>query len=342
MRLGSEGRRYGFVSSALSFAHLLMRLVWIRWEEEGKYAQAACWHVFNRNYAKAMDVLMRSKGTSSSRSRDALLISLLDESHFLISGTLAALAANGANASSRSTELHEHCERLIVRLQDPHLRAMLTQLTSGDWTEVLDEEMLPLRERLAIALQFLDDRALTAYLRRLAERCAQHGDVDGLRVTGLTGAGMDILQGYVDATGDVQTAAVLAAYVCPARVRDVRAERWIEAYRELLDAWRLFHHRCQFDIERGQVMQESMRAGELEPGEWVPRQLLIRCNFCNKNMGDGGGADTATACPGCGRSLPRCSICLLALEIVQDGPRDAEVARSQFKGRLRACYNQRG
>jgi hypothetical protein len=41
---------------------------------------------------------------------------------------------------------------------------MLTQLASKDWFKVLEEELLPLRERLAIAFQFLEDKALSSYL----------------------------------------------------------------------------------------------------------------------------------------------------------------------------------
>jgi len=107
-----------------------------------------------------------------------------------MSGTLAALSAQ----NSRNSDLREHCERLIVKIQDPYFRAMLTYLTLGDWTDVLDEEMLPFHERLAIAFQFLDDKLLTSYLRRCAEKASAHGDIDAILVTGLTRAGIDILQ----------------------------------------------------------------------------------------------------------------------------------------------------
>ena len=197
-----------------------------------------------------------------------------------MTGTLAALIPGNATSS----ELRDHSERLIVRLQDPYFRAMLTQLTSKDWSEVLEEEALPLRERLTIAFQFLEDRALSLYLHRTAERASAKGDIEGLIITGLTPGGMDILQNYVDRTGDVQTAAILSSYVCPAKFSDMRAERWLEAYRDLLDGSRLFHHRVSFDIERGEILQEAVQNGDLLPFEWAPRHVLIRCNYCSKPM----------------------------------------------------------
>jgi hypothetical protein len=97
-----------------------------------------------------------------------------------MSGTLASLVAHGTSLS-RSSKLREHNERLIVRLQDPYFRAMLTHLTS-DWSEVLEEELLPFQERLAIALQFLDDKNLSSYLRRCKDRSISRGDIEGLIV----------------------------------------------------------------------------------------------------------------------------------------------------------------
>lgn len=106
---------------------------------------------------------------------------------------------------------------------------------------------------------------------------------------------MDLVQAYVDRTGDVQTAAILGSYVCPARFRDPRVELWVESYRDLLDRWKLFHFRCQFDIERGQMLQHLVRTGSVQPTEWVERQLFIRCNYCSKILSPKQGSDPSTA-----------------------------------------------
>jgi hypothetical protein len=205
-----------------------------------------------------------------------------DEVLNLVSGTLAALIPSAGGTPSN--ELRDHTERVIVRLKDPYFRVMLTQLTSKDWSEVLEEESLPLRERLVIAFQFLEDKALTSYLRRTIDRACIRGDIEGLIIAGLTPKGMDILQCYVDRTGDVQTAAILAAHVSPAKFADARAERWLETYRDLLDGFKLFHHRVAFDIERGLILQDAVQNGDLAPFDWAPRQILIRCNYCSKPM----------------------------------------------------------
>lgn len=197
----------------------------------------------------------------------------------MVSGMLVALTTS----SSRNPELLQHYERLILKLQDPYLRALLTHLTVREWREVLEEDSLPLRERLAIAFQFLDDKDVSSYLRGVAERAVHDGDIHGLFVTGLTGAGMDLLQAYVDSSGDVQTAALLAA-LSPALAHDSRAMRWMDTYHDLLDGWRFFHQRCQLDIERGRILKDAVEGAEIAPFEWAPRQALIRCNYCNKSI----------------------------------------------------------
>ncbi|KAI0093092.1 hypothetical protein BDY19DRAFT_883102 [Irpex rosettiformis] len=288
-----------------------------RWEKEHRYSQAACWLVFTKKYKSAIDLLMRSK----------------DESHHMMSGMLAALNPSaGSGNGLRNAELRDHCERLIIRLQDPYLRAMLTHLTvSDDWTEVLQEDTLPLRERLAIAFQFLGDAELTAYLRRIVQRGVHDGDIETLLVSGLTPQGMDILQAYLDTSGDVQTVALFAA-LDPTRARDKRVVRWLDTYRDLLDSWKLFHYRCQLDIDRGRLLNDAIQQGEIASFKWTKPEIILRCNYCNKALTPPWPNNAkATSCFFCGRSLPRCSICLMTLSIVNDSARNAELNHSHPK-----------
>lgn len=50
------------------------------------------------------------------------------------------------------------CESLSQDMHDrPYLKAMFAYIASRDWHKVLDEESLPLRERVAVALRVLND-----------------------------------------------------------------------------------------------------------------------------------------------------------------------------------------
>jgi hypothetical protein len=129
--------------------------------------------------------------------------------------------------------------------------------------------------------------------------------VEGIIVTGLTASGVQLLQNYVDRTGDVQTAAILGAYVHPHQLKDVRIDRWLDAYRDLLDGWKFFHHRCQLDIDRGQMLQEFTLDADREPIQLVPPQILIRCNYCNKVMSEPRRVSAANSVSASFRSLIR-------------------------------------
>ncbi|OAX30647.1 hypothetical protein K503DRAFT_870936, partial [Rhizopogon vinicolor AM-OR11-026] len=149
-----------------------------------------------------------------------------DEMHNLVSGTLAALIPSAGG--TQSNELRDHTERAIAHLRDLYFRVMPTELASKDWSEILEEELLSLRERLAIAFQFLENKGLSSYLRRTTDRACTRGDIEGLIIAGLTPTGVVILQGYMDRTGDIQTAAILGAHASHAKFADGRAERWLE------------------------------------------------------------------------------------------------------------------
>lgn len=195
-----------------------------------------------------------------------------------MSGTLAALV------STSSSRTNAELQRLIVKLEDPYFRAMLTHLAVGDWTEILEEETLPFYERLAIAFQFLEDKPITSFLRRWLDNARVMGTVDALMLTGLNKLGFDIVQKYIDRTGDVQTASILAAYVTPWKFQYRRCQQWMETYRDILDGFKMHHYRVAFDIEYGHILKSAVDSGDMPETEWVPAQIMIRCHYCNKSV----------------------------------------------------------
>ncbi|MEQ2201114.1 hypothetical protein XENOCAPTIV_007749, partial [Xenoophorus captivus] len=131
-------------------------------------------------------------------------------------------------------------------------------------------------------------------------------------------------------------------------LKDPRVQCWIENYRNLLDAWRFWHKRAEFDILRGKLDPSSkplaQTAGEHAViyftfiADWslsalvyvYSWQVFVSCNFCGKSIsyscsamphqGRGfsqygvSGSPTkskVTSCPGCRKPLPRCALCLM-------------------------------
>jgi len=64
-------------------------------------------------------------------------------------------------------------------------------------------------------------------------------------LAGMSSDGVNLMQRYVDQSGDVQTAAVITAH-CGIDVHSAKDNRllsWCTAYQDLLDTWRLWHQR---------------------------------------------------------------------------------------------------
>ena len=219
---------------------------------------------------------------------------------------------------------------------------LVTWLTTQDWLETIQDEPILLAEKLAIALRFFDDSELLHFINRLIREAKQHGELHGLILTGVNEDAIEILQAYVDNTGDVQTAAIISALAPQLYIRELYPpghernqirtrstsvstassvedlfptydahsetmrrviQEWIDTYRDLLDRWRLFHHRSQFDIERGEVVAlimsprqpeiadedeeplGSTTSGIMSPSEWAPRHLEVVCQSCQEPIG---------------------------------------------------------
>jgi hypothetical protein len=106
----------------------------------------------------------------------------------------------------------------------------------------------------------------------------QHGSLQGIPLTGLGQQGINIISRYVDVTGDIQVAAILGATV-PRPTAQVT--RWIEEYRDMLDAWKMHRGRVMFDMSRGNIAR--WYGDEIK----IPKQVVVRCNFCQKNITGG-------------------------------------------------------
>eukprot|EP00105_Crassostrea_gigas_P024741 XP_011445101.2 PREDICTED: WD repeat-containing protein mio-B [Crassostrea gigas] len=273
---------------------------------DGKYAIAAAMALFNLQISKAIEILSTSKGQENTD----------------LSTVAMAIAGY---TEEKNTLWRKTCMSLLQKLEDPYLRAMFAFLTCDreNYEEILTEQGgMQLSDKVAFACIYLDNDKLKEYINRLTRKVIEAGNLDGLLITGLTPDGVSLISRFVDMTGDIQTAALLCVFSLPNEMsKDERVLNWIESYRELLDRWRLWHHRSKFDI--------IWRAGD---NFRVISQAFVSCNFCGKSIAcnmpvasrarphNSYSAGTLTStkpkiscCPGCRKPLPRCSLCLTHL-----------------------------
>ncbi|MCJ8745463.1 hypothetical protein PDJAM_G00130400 [Pangasius djambal] len=316
-------------------------------EQEAEWERAASVALFNLDIRRAIQIL--HKGASAEKADLNL--------------NVVAMALSGYT-DEKASLWREMCSTLRLQLKKPYLCAMFAFLTSepGAYDAVLYESRVAVRDRVAFACMFLNDSQLSRYIDKLTNEMKEAGNLEGILLTGLTKDGVDLMESYVDHTGDVQTASFCMLRGLSAEVvKDARVQCWIENYRNLLDAWRFWHKRAEFDIHRS----------KLDPSSKPLAQVFVSCNFCGKSIsfscstvphqGRGfsqygvSGSPTkskVTSCPGCRKPLPRCALCLMNMgtpvsscigtgksDEKVDLPRDKKLA--QFNNWFTWCHNCR-
>lgn len=265
------------------------------------YTRAATIAVFNLKLQLAIEILNRAP----------------NDTDYGSTLNVVAMALSGFSDEPNSM-WRQNCSICINKLSDPYLKAMFSFLTALDYNydDVLNEKGIAVDDRVALASLYLPDEKLLDYMKKLAEELCSEGNLDGLLVTGNSDSGLKLLQKYLDNTGDIQSTTVIATRAFHDDLTSEIVKNWIENYRDLLNSWKMFHERADYDI---------MLAGFST--QKPPQQVYISCNFCGKsisaylqNMDKSRGGPqlhktTTTkaklsSCPNCRKPLPRCCICL--------------------------------
>ena len=230
---------------------------------------------------------------------------------------------------------------LSAGLTDPYARAILAYVKSNDWSDVLQEESLPLKYRVCVALRHLEDTELCKYISQATKDAVREGDLEGIILTGTgTKEAFELLANYISRIGDLQSAVLALATAIPRYVNDESIVRkfnaWKKSYRAMMNSWGCRMERVRFDVAVQKVAVENGTGRRLIPP--AKPQVKLVCSYCAGSIAhhdaESGDAeengtkmhDTArnpltpanaaaigTVCPKCGRKLPRCGVCDLWL-----------------------------
>lgn len=165
---------------------------------------------------------------------------------------------------------------MVSGVDDPFIRAVLRRISGEGWDSVLSsagEDGMGVADRLSIAVCNLGDREvslsvgtcpsrsrglndqLSEYLLSLASSRTER-PLSLLPLFGLTPLLLPSLDAYISRTGDVQSVSLISALIDPFTYSTREAsmvKRWHEAYRDLLDRWKLYHLRVDFDVMRQEM-----------------------------------------------------------------------------------------
>ena len=142
-------------------------------------------------------------------------------------------------------------------------------------TPLQSEEGISLCDRMAFACRYLSESKLAEYVKSQIQKSIEKGDLNGLLLTGESMDGINILQAYMDVTGDVQSVALIAInYFYRNHYADKRIQYWISSYLDYLNCWGLWEKRAELDI----------KIENMHPSQRATRNVYLACSFCNNSV----------------------------------------------------------
>lgn len=288
-------------------------------QNENQIERAVAISVFNQNIDLAVSILENSTDLIIDEKDDIQLINM---------------ALKGFKNLKNTAYWLSVCESLKSRINSPYLKCVLSFLFSKNenYQEILEDSKISISDRIAFACRYLEQEKLYSFLNDLLIKVVKEGQLSGLLLTGIDsyGPGVDLLQNYIDRTGDIQTASLLLSLIPPNKKEKSNVQNIIQLYRNLLDRWQLWTERAKFDVSRGMNY-------DIAP----PPQVYVRCNYCSRSLEVGKQHQKPnftmpssygvhglsvpripqdkmkiSACPYCRKPLPRCALCLLPLDCV--------------------------
>nr|XP_018266712.1 uncharacterized protein I303_00687 [Kwoniella dejecticola CBS 10117]OBR88870.1 hypothetical protein I303_00687 [Kwoniella dejecticola CBS 10117] len=207
--------------------------------ESGQRTKAAFRAYFAGDEAATVSILMASE----------------DQHHRLLGSTIAGFMTQ--SASARGSEFfNSHWQGLVNRVDDPFVRSILSRIGGDDWESVLEEEGIPLLDRIGVGIQYLDDREFSAFLKGRLGRLTRSNSLHLLGLTGLSAPAISLLSRYLARTGDIQTVSIISCLFPLGKLNKNEIgviNRWKETYRDMLDSWGMWGERCEFDIRSGEL-----------------------------------------------------------------------------------------
>lgn len=214
----------------------------------------------------------------------ALRTSSSTQAHKLLSMAIAG-APSSKSQEKPDPEWEATCASIAETLIDPYARAILAYVSGGDWHAVIAESSLPLKYRLEVALRWLPDRALSAYLNSTVREVVSAGDIEGLVLTGLTtNNALDLWQNYIRRGGDLSTAVLGMSYGCAFDDENGEYRRrwtaWQAIHRNRLNAWRLKIERCHFDVQSKKLIRVKNNLAATA----AKQSVSLACNYCARSL----------------------------------------------------------
>ncbi|KAI1610425.1 hypothetical protein EDD36DRAFT_498293 [Exophiala viscosa] len=331
----APNRQLCLYSAGLAWSYEELETIVKRLVAQNQHTKAAALAMFAMERKLAYRAL-RSK--SANQSHKMLAMAIAGASKVTRNGEAGATSGDDSDVQD---DWAETIASLAEELTDPYARAILAYVKTGNWSNVVTEDSLPLKYRVCVALRQLNDSELTSYISQATTEAVKEGDIEGVVLTGIASRdAFELMASYVRLFDDLQTAVLAMSPTIPRYLNDEdivrRFSAWKEAYKHEMNSWNLRFERVRFDIacQNAAVDHNGRRLIPV-----AKQQVRLVCSFCAQSTAHTAGAndDTSpdhkvvdtpqhpltkekaaaigTVCPKCGRHLPRCGVCDLWLGI---------------------------
>jgi len=218
---------------------------------------------------------------------------------------------------------------------------------SKDWfKDYFAKSEIRLLDKIGILLRYLPSEICDRELKNLKRKAMEEGDISGILITGFSNDSYEILINYIDQTNDIQTAAIIAAFIDIFNGNEninKDLERIMKSYEDLLCSFNLLEEKCNFVaqrllakkaflgdriiLEESKIKSFTSTTSMQNTPNYSPKQAYNMpnpfqkktCNLCGKNYDPQANLqpqENLTGidfCVNCKNLLSRCSICQISL-----------------------------
>ena len=256
-------------------------------EKCGQYERASAVATFCLQLRKATEILRRG-GTSNKitthHSTEDITRSDDQSRHDL---SVVAMALSGFSEERSGNLWREMVSTSHREMSNPYLRAMFTFLlavsatggtsnSNDNFLNAILEENILASDKIAFCCLHLPDQKLNFFVNDCWKTFLDRGDLGGFYICGgASHESVELLQRYVDRTGDVQTASWLSVKALTSElVLGEQVKFWIDSYKNLLDSWALYSARVELD--------NAMNLSGISSNEEY--QIYISCSYCQNTI----------------------------------------------------------
>lgn len=179
----------------------------------------------------------------------------------------------------------------------------------SEFTKVF--EKLPFPDNLAFACIFFSDQQLRKSYKKLLDLYLRAGDLNGIVISGFDNIGIEIMERYLEATGDIQTIGLIS--LTAKSLGHNKFTEWTWLYKAKLNLLELWYYRARLEIDERKVFKINQ-----------DNYKTSKCYYCGNglsfNMRETDGwsekdfgkkfISSCDKCPGNNNDLC-CSVCLV-------------------------------